>query len=177
MKIFCNVIFITFYFTGQYKIFFFERFRLIRIRYFVYIVLLLVFCPLTPVIISILGVGKQSDIPVINFKSESFKVETKRTINCAASNVTRTNWTVYGGDFYNVTVDVADIASANLILSVKKRVIDYGEYRICSTTFMTVDERFKATICGYLEVVATSLEAIISGGDEVNTAAEIDVCI
>ena len=84
---------------------------------------------------------------------------------------------MYGGDFYNVTVDVADIASANLILSVKKRVIDYGEYRICSTTFMTVDERFKATICGYLEVVATSLEAIISGGDEVNTAAEIDVCI
>jgi len=78
---------------------------------------------------------------------------------------------------YNVTINLlSNTTSGNLILYVKEKVINYGAYRLCSTTYMTVDERFKATICGYLEIAATPLEAIISGGNEVKTAAEIDVC-
>jgi len=63
--------------------------------------------------------GAQEDIPISYLRSEMFKVESKQTINCPASNITRTEWTFHGGALYDVPINIG--VTDLLVIQVKAR--------------------------------------------------------
>ncbi|XP_066922168.1 polycystin family receptor for egg jelly-like [Clytia hemisphaerica] len=128
-------------------------------------------------VVEMRGIGIQEDLPVVHLRSESFRVELKRSINCIASNITRTVWTFNGGELFDQPVNLTAYLSSQVAVHMKPRVLSYGLYKVCSTTYMMVDEMFHAMACGFLQIEPSPLEAVIEGGVEVQAAGELDYLI
>ena len=125
----------------------------------------------------IIGIGKQSNIPIEYFRSETFKVETEREIECKASEITKTKWLFYNGEYLNNIIQLDGISNESSNIVIKKRVLPFGLYKICATTMMNIDSRFQATACGYVLIKATPLEAHLIGGNNVRYPNTNDVSI
>lgn len=62
-----------------------------------------------------------------------------------------------------------------LSIFIKPGALDYGRLKVCAKTFMKAELRFFDETCGYIEITATPLIAIISGGEALRIPYELNV--
>ena len=102
-------------------------------------------------------------------------MEVNAQLNCADSNATTTEWRFWGGEYYNESVTLGGEALDTLSINIKPRALDYGRLKVCAKTFMKAALEFFDETCGYIEITATPLIAIISGGEALRIPAEMNV--
>jgi len=97
------------------------------------------------------------------------------TIDCNDSGVFSSEWSFYHGEFYNETTNLTGVMIEQMKAIIPMRTLEYGRYKICGKVEMSIDARFRADRCGFLQIKASPLKAVIHGGDSLIIAREDEV--
>ena len=97
------------------------------------------------------------------------------TVDCNDSRVFSSRWFFYNGDFYNETTNLTGIPMNQTKATIPIRTLAYGQYKICGHVEMNIDPRFRADLCGFLQVKVSPLTAIIQGGGSLTIPREDEV--
>lgn len=122
-----------------------------------------------------IGAGISELYPVHLLRSQSYFIESQKQINCI-SKISKSQWIIHTGYYFDEEFSSSLLTTSEVTtLHLSPNALPYGMYRICVHVEMVIDPVFYKKACGYVNVIATRLLAVIDGGEEVQRSYKFDV--
>lgn len=127
--------------------------------------------------VQIFGAGISELYPVHLLRSQSYFIESQKQINCI-SKISKSQWIIHTGYYFDEEFSSSLLTTSEVTtLHLSPNALPYGMYRICVHVEMVIDPVFYKKACGYVNVIATRLLAVIDGGEEVQRSYKFDYFI